>query len=124
MTSGPSAEIDILGVVLRCSPSKYVGRTQNRCHEVTIADDQQNQFLLTLWNDFRKIEGTELEAQMEMGKTFPVILGRNTGISGYQGMRALHCFTEISHFYTIHYHTIISYVQIYPCKLDSTLQYA
>ncbi|KAH0684374.1 hypothetical protein KY289_022126 [Solanum tuberosum] len=31
---------DIVGVVLRCGPSKYAGRTQNRCREVTISDDQ------------------------------------------------------------------------------------
>lgn len=86
MTPAPNAEIDIIGVVLRCGPSKYAGRTQNRCREVTIADDQRNQFLLTLWDDFGEIEGTELEAQMENGKEFPIILGRNIGVSGYQGL--------------------------------------
>ncbi|WMV38397.1 hypothetical protein MTR67_031782, partial [Solanum verrucosum] len=100
MTPGPNAEIDIVGVVLRCGLSKYIGRTQNRCREVTIADDQRNQFLLTLWDDLGEIEGTKLEAQMENGKDFPVILGRNIGVSGYQGMHTLHCFTEISPFYT------------------------
>ncbi|XP_049382942.1 replication protein A 70 kDa DNA-binding subunit B-like [Solanum stenotomum] len=86
MTPAPNAEIDIIGVVLRCGPSKYAGRTKNRCREVTIADDQRNQFLLTLWDDFGEIEGTELEAQMENGKEFPIILGRNIGVSGYQGL--------------------------------------
>ncbi|XP_049398705.1 replication protein A 70 kDa DNA-binding subunit B-like [Solanum stenotomum] len=86
MTPTPKAEIDIIGVVLRCGPSKYAGRTQNRCREVTIADDQRNQFLLTLWDDFGEIEGTELKAQMENGKEFPIILGKNIGVSGYQGL--------------------------------------
>ncbi|KAG5580369.1 hypothetical protein H5410_050996 [Solanum commersonii] len=61
---------DIVGVVLRCGPSKYAGRTQNRCREVTIPDDKRNQFLLTLWDDFEEIEGAELEAQMGKGKEF------------------------------------------------------
>ncbi|WMV27496.1 hypothetical protein MTR67_020881 [Solanum verrucosum] len=109
MTPGPNAEIgphislfllDIVGVVLRCGPSKYIGHTQNRCCEVTIANDKRNQFMLTLWDDLGEIEGTELEALMENGKDFPVILGRNIGVSGYQGMRVLHCFTETSPFYT------------------------
>ncbi|KAK6776033.1 hypothetical protein RDI58_027034 [Solanum bulbocastanum] len=30
MTTAPNVEIDIVGFVLRCGPSKYVGRTQNR----------------------------------------------------------------------------------------------
>uniref|UniRef100_M0ZL83 Replication protein A OB domain-containing protein n=1 Tax=Solanum tuberosum TaxID=4113 RepID=M0ZL83_SOLTU len=85
MTPAPNAEIVIIGVVLHSGPSKYAGRTQNRCREVTIVDDQRNQFLITLWDDFGEIEGTELEAQMENGKEFPVILGRNIGVSGYQG---------------------------------------
>ncbi|KAH0653119.1 hypothetical protein KY290_031405 [Solanum tuberosum] len=84
MTLGPNAKIDIVGVVLRCGSSKYIGRTQNRCREVTIADDQRNQFLLTLWDDLGEIEGTKLEALMENGKDFHVILGRNIGVSGYQ----------------------------------------
>ncbi|XP_015161150.1 replication protein A 70 kDa DNA-binding subunit D-like [Solanum tuberosum] len=86
MTPAPNAEIVIIGVVLHSGPSKYAGRTQNRCREVTIVDDQRNQFLITLWDDFGEIEGTELEAQMENGKEFPVILGRNIGVSGYQGL--------------------------------------
>ncbi|KAK4708632.1 hypothetical protein R3W88_029557 [Solanum pinnatisectum] len=49
---------NIVGVVLRCGPSKYVGRTQNRC----------------------QIERAQLEDQMKKGKEFPVILGRNIGI--------------------------------------------
>ncbi|KAH0638601.1 hypothetical protein KY285_035187 [Solanum tuberosum] len=64
---------DIVGVVLRCGPSKYAGCTQNRCHEDTISDDQRNQFLLTLWDDFGEIEGAKLEAQMGKGKEFPVM---------------------------------------------------
>ncbi|XP_055826441.1 uncharacterized protein LOC129894844 [Solanum dulcamara] len=40
-------------------------------------------FLLTLWDNFRKIEEIELEAKMEMGKEFHVILGRNIVISSY-----------------------------------------
>ncbi|KAG5607065.1 hypothetical protein H5410_028557 [Solanum commersonii] len=86
MTPAPNAEIDIIGVVLRCGPSKYVGCTQNRCRELTIGDDQHNQFLLTLWDDFGEIEGIELEVQMDSGKEFPIILGRNIGVSGYQGI--------------------------------------
>ncbi|KAG5596083.1 hypothetical protein H5410_037315 [Solanum commersonii] len=34
MTLDPNAEIDIVGVVPRCGPSKYIGRIQNRCREV------------------------------------------------------------------------------------------
>ncbi|KAH0645241.1 hypothetical protein KY284_033125 [Solanum tuberosum] len=97
MNPTPNAEIDIIGVVLRCGPSKYAGRTQNRCREVTIANDQRNQFLLTLWDDFGEIEGTELEAQMENGKEFPIILGRNIGVSGYQGLSLQTRFNSTIH---------------------------
>ncbi|KAM3325522.1 replication protein A 70 kDa DNA-binding subunit D [Capsicum chacoense] len=57
LTPTPSAEIDILGVVIRCGPEKYAGRTQNKCREITIADDPNTQFLLTLWGNFSEIEG-------------------------------------------------------------------
>ncbi|PHT72750.1 hypothetical protein T459_23535 [Capsicum annuum] len=83
LTTTPSAEIDILGVVIRCGPEKYAGRTQNKCRETTIADDQNTQFLLTLWGDFSVIEGIELQAKIEK-EEYPVILGRNIGISSYQ----------------------------------------
>ncbi|KAF3622418.1 putative replication protein A 70 kDa DNA-binding subunit B-like isoform X4 [Capsicum annuum] len=85
LTTTPSAEIDILGVVIRCGPEKYAGRTQNKCRETTIADDQNTQFLLTLWGDFSVIEGIELQAKIEK-EEYPVILGRNIGISSYQGL--------------------------------------
>ncbi|KAK6773968.1 hypothetical protein RDI58_029207 [Solanum bulbocastanum] len=84
MTAGPNAEIDIVGNVLNCGPSKYAGHSQNMCREVTIADAQRNQFLLTLWDDIREIERAELEAQMEKGKEFAIFFERNIRISGYQ----------------------------------------
>ncbi|KAF3658386.1 putative DNA polymerase epsilon subunit 2-like [Capsicum annuum] len=74
--------IDVLGVVIRCSPEKYAGRTQNGRREITIADDQNTQFLLTLWVEFSEIEGFELQAKVEK-EEYPVILGRNIGISSY-----------------------------------------
>ncbi|KAG5570982.1 hypothetical protein H5410_060748, partial [Solanum commersonii] len=83
MTPDPNAEIDIVGNVLCYGPSKYAGHTQNMCREVTIVDDQRSQFLLTLWDDIREIEGVELEARMEKGKEFPIILERNIRICGY-----------------------------------------
>ncbi|KAG5582554.1 hypothetical protein H5410_053181, partial [Solanum commersonii] len=46
LTPGPNAEIDIVGVVLRCGLSKYAGHTQNRCREATISDDQVKTWLL------------------------------------------------------------------------------
>ncbi|KAK4731716.1 hypothetical protein R3W88_024704 [Solanum pinnatisectum] len=63
MTLAPTTKIDIIEVVLRCGPSKYEGHTQNRC----------------------QIE-TELKVKMEKDKDFLVILGRNIGISPYQGV--------------------------------------
>ncbi|KAF3645841.1 hypothetical protein FXO38_19458 [Capsicum annuum] len=75
-------DINVLGVVIRCSPEKYAGRTQNGCREITIADDQNTQFLLTLSVEFSEIEGFELQAKVEK-EEYPVILGRNIGISSY-----------------------------------------
>lgn len=53
--------------------------------EVTLSDERRNQFMLTLWDDFGEIEGAQLEAKMQGGKEFSIILGRNIGISPYQG---------------------------------------
>ncbi|XP_055814471.1 replication protein A 70 kDa DNA-binding subunit B-like [Solanum dulcamara] len=93
MTPGPAVEIDIMEIVLHCGLSKYASRSQNRCREVIVSDDQQNQFLLTLWDDLGEIEGTELEDKIEKDKEFPIILGRNIGISPYQGMNELQYYT-------------------------------
>ncbi|KAF3655609.1 putative 3-ketoacyl-CoA synthase 3-like, partial [Capsicum annuum] len=81
----PAQIDDILGVVIHCCHEKYVGRTQNNCQEITIADDQNTQFLLTLWGDFSKIEGPELQAKIEK-EEYLIILGRNIGIFYCQGL--------------------------------------
>ncbi|PHT70608.1 hypothetical protein T459_25712 [Capsicum annuum] len=83
LTPIPSTENDILRVVIRCDPKKYAGCTQNRCRDITIANDQNTQFLLTLWGDFSEIEGSELQTKIEK-EEYPIILGRNIGISSYQ----------------------------------------
>ncbi|XP_049360404.1 uncharacterized protein LOC125825101 [Solanum verrucosum] len=82
-----AAEIDILAIVLRCGP--YAGRSHQKCREITICDNQKNQFLLTLWEDFGEIEGNEIEAKMATEVDLIVILGRSIGISTYQGTDAL-----------------------------------
>nr|XP_025885001.1 replication protein A 70 kDa DNA-binding subunit B-like isoform X3 [Solanum lycopersicum] len=79
-------EIDILAIVLRCSPQKYAGRTNHKGREIIICDNHKNQFLLTLWEDFGEIEGNEIEAKMEKEMDLIVILGRNIGISTFQGL--------------------------------------
>ncbi|KAM3287915.1 hypothetical protein P3S67_021345 [Capsicum chacoense] len=56
---------------------------------VTFATSRNTQFLLTLWGDFSEIEGPELQAKIEK-EEYPVILGRNIGISSYQG-----CMSQI-----------------------------
>ncbi|KAG5580389.1 hypothetical protein H5410_051016 [Solanum commersonii] len=43
-----AAEIDLLAIVVRRGPQKYAGRTHHNCREITICDNQKNQFLLTL----------------------------------------------------------------------------
>ncbi|TMW99449.1 hypothetical protein EJD97_002528 [Solanum chilense] len=70
---------NILSIVLRCGPKKYVG-------EITICDNQKIQFLLTLWESFREIEGIEIEAKMAKETDLIVILGRSIGISTFQGL--------------------------------------
>ncbi|WMV42944.1 hypothetical protein MTR67_036329 [Solanum verrucosum] len=81
-----AAEIDILAIVLSCGPQKYASRSHHRCREITLCDNQKNQFLLTLWEDFGEIEGNEIEAKMATKADLTVILGRSIGISTYQGL--------------------------------------
>ncbi|KAH0667914.1 hypothetical protein KY285_029120 [Solanum tuberosum] len=77
---------DLLLLALCCIRSKRKDRPRayEASYELRKIQDSRNQFLLTLWDDSREIEGTELEALMENGKDFPVILGRNIGVFGYQ----------------------------------------
>ncbi|KAG5621310.1 hypothetical protein H5410_006528 [Solanum commersonii] len=81
-----AAEIDILAIVLRCGPQKNAGRSHHRCREITLCDNQNNHFLLTLWEDFGEIEGHEIASKMATEADLPVILGRSIGISTYQGL--------------------------------------
>ncbi|KAG5605670.1 hypothetical protein H5410_027162 [Solanum commersonii] len=81
-----AAKIDILTIVLRCGPQKYVGRSHHRCREITLCDNQKNQFLLTLWEDFGEIEGHEIASKMATTADLIVILGRSIGISTFQGL--------------------------------------
>ncbi|XP_049347024.1 replication protein A 70 kDa DNA-binding subunit B-like [Solanum verrucosum] len=81
-----AAEIDVLAVVLRCGPQKNAGRSHHRCREITLCDNQKNQFLFTLWEDFGEIEGHEISSKMATETDLLVILGRSIGISTYQGL--------------------------------------
>ncbi|KAH0775689.1 hypothetical protein KY290_007100 [Solanum tuberosum] len=81
-----AAEIDILAIVLRCGPQKYAGRSHHKCREITLCDNQKNQFLFTLWEDFGEIEGHEIASKMATEADLLVILGRSIGISTYQGL--------------------------------------
>ncbi|WMV51580.1 hypothetical protein MTR67_044965 [Solanum verrucosum] len=55
---------------------------------------EKKQFLLTLWEDFREIEGNEIEAKMATEADLIVILGRSIGISTYQEMAISDEFQE------------------------------
>ncbi|KAH0725628.1 hypothetical protein KY284_001493 [Solanum tuberosum] len=79
-----AAEIDILAIVLRCGPQKNAGRSHHRCQEITLCDNQKNQFLFTLWEDFGEIEGHEISSKLAAEADLPVILRRSIGISTYQ----------------------------------------
>ncbi|KAG5595729.1 hypothetical protein H5410_036961 [Solanum commersonii] len=81
-----TAKIDILAIVLRCGTQKNAGRSHHRCREITLCDNQKNQFLFTLWEDFREIEGHEIASKMATEADLLVILGRSIGISTYQGL--------------------------------------
>ncbi|WMV52656.1 hypothetical protein MTR67_046041 [Solanum verrucosum] len=81
-----AAEIDILAIVFRCGPQKNAGRSHHRCQEITLCDNQKNQFLFTLWEDFGEIEGHEISSKMATETDLLVILGRSIGISTYQGL--------------------------------------
>ncbi|KAH0773884.1 hypothetical protein KY290_011021 [Solanum tuberosum] len=81
-----TAEIDVLAVVLHCGPQKTAGRSHHKCREITLCDNQQNQFLFTLWEDFGEIEGHEIYSKMATQRDLLVILGRSIGISTYQGL--------------------------------------
>ncbi|KAH0669347.1 hypothetical protein KY285_023508 [Solanum tuberosum] len=81
-----AAEIDILAIVLRCGPQKNAGRSHHKCREITLCDNQKNQFLFTLWEDFGEIEGHEIASKMATEADLLVILGRSRGISTYQGL--------------------------------------
>ncbi|XP_015170156.1 uncharacterized protein [Solanum tuberosum] len=78
-----TAEIDILAIVLRCGPQKIAGRSHHRCREITLCDNQKNQFLFTLWEDFGEIEGHQIASQMATAADLLVVLGRSIGISTY-----------------------------------------
>ncbi|WMV46942.1 hypothetical protein MTR67_040327 [Solanum verrucosum] len=80
-----ATEIDILAIVLRCGPQKYAGRSHHRCREFTLCDNQKNQFLLTLWEDFGEI-GHEIASKMAIEADLIVILRRSIGISTFQGL--------------------------------------
>ncbi|KAH0744630.1 hypothetical protein KY290_032623 [Solanum tuberosum] len=75
-----------IAIVLRCGPQKNVGRSHHRCREITLCDNQKNQFLFTLWEDFGEIEGREIFSKMATEADLLVILGRSIGISTYQGL--------------------------------------
>ncbi|XP_049358094.1 uncharacterized protein LOC125822706 [Solanum verrucosum] len=81
-----AAEIDILAIVLRCGPQKTAGRSHHRCREMTLCDNQKNQFLFTLWEDFGEIEGHQIASQMATTADLLVILGRSIRISTYHGL--------------------------------------
>ncbi|XP_006347137.1 uncharacterized protein [Solanum tuberosum] len=81
-----AAEIDILAIVLRCGPQKTAGRSHHRCREITLCDNQKNQFLFTLWEDFGEIEGHEIASQIATAADLLVILGMSIGISTYHGL--------------------------------------
>ncbi|KAG5591723.1 hypothetical protein H5410_042237 [Solanum commersonii] len=86
LTVDSTAEIDILAIVLRCGPQKNVGRSHHRCREITLCDNQRNQFLFTLWEDFGEIERHEIASKMATEADLLVILARSIGISNYQGL--------------------------------------
>ncbi|KAH0747699.1 hypothetical protein KY285_009356 [Solanum tuberosum] len=73
-----AAEIDILAIVLHCGPQKNAGRSHHRCREITLCDNQKNQFLFTLWEDFGEIEGHEISSKMATEADLLVILGRSS----------------------------------------------
>ncbi|KAG5629069.1 hypothetical protein H5410_000786 [Solanum commersonii] len=77
---------DILAIVLRCGPQKNAGRSHHRCREITLCDNQKNQFFFTLWEDFGEIEGHEIASKMATEADLLVILGRSIRISTYQGL--------------------------------------
>ncbi|WMV47348.1 hypothetical protein MTR67_040733 [Solanum verrucosum] len=81
-----TAEIDILAIVLRYGPQKYADHSHHKCREITLCDNQKNQFLLTLWEDFGEIEGNEIAAKMATEANLIVILERSIKISTYQGL--------------------------------------
>ncbi|KAH0746830.1 hypothetical protein KY285_008487 [Solanum tuberosum] len=66
-----AAEIDILAIVLRCGPQKNAGRSHHRCREITLCDNQKNQFLFTLWEDFGEIEGHEISSKLATEADLP-----------------------------------------------------
>ena len=68
----------------------------------------KNQFLLTLWEDFGEIEGNEIEAKMEKEMDLIVILGRNIGISTFQGT-CIELFTNKIYIITKRYASFLSY---------------
>ncbi|KAH0746768.1 hypothetical protein KY285_008425 [Solanum tuberosum] len=41
-----------------------IGHSHHRCREITLCDNQKNQFLFTLWEDFEEIEGHEIASKM------------------------------------------------------------
>ncbi|KAG5602250.1 hypothetical protein H5410_033620 [Solanum commersonii] len=69
-------EIDILAIVLHYGPQKNAGRSHHRCREITLCDNQKNQFLFTQWEDFGEIEGHEIASKMATEADLLVILGR------------------------------------------------
>lgn len=51
-----------------------------------MTDERENQLLLTPWDDFYDIEGSKLESKVKGTNKLPVLLGRNIGVSPYQGL--------------------------------------
>ncbi|KAH0696723.1 hypothetical protein KY289_014205 [Solanum tuberosum] len=77
---------NILAIVLRCGPQKNAGSSHHKYREITLCDNQKNQFLFTLWEDFGEIEGHEISSKMATEADLLVILGRSIRISTYQGL--------------------------------------
>ncbi|XP_060178614.1 uncharacterized protein LOC132608862 isoform X2 [Lycium barbarum] len=76
-------EFNILAIVVRCFPPRFVARVQKRLQELILIDTDKQALTFTLWEDtFIEDEGKKLLDQFEKR---PIIFARRIGVSKYNG---------------------------------------
>ncbi|XP_019238219.1 PREDICTED: replication protein A 70 kDa DNA-binding subunit B-like [Nicotiana attenuata] len=78
-----NVEHNVLAIVVKCFPPRYVASLQKRLQELIIIDTRKQTFTFTIWEEgIIEDEGKKLLGQFQ---EYPIILARRTGVSKYNG---------------------------------------